>query len=163
MRFARELRSAVEEGGGARLAHVVLSHVHADHVLGSMHFAPPARVIARAYTREKLSRWAMAPDLGGYGASYREMYPGAEEEVRELRIAVPDDVAESETAIDLGGGVTVRLHPVGGAAHTKGDLWALVEPDGVALCGDLWFNACEPYLASGSVAGALNAVGMLRS
>ena len=47
-------------------------------------------------------------------------------------------------------------------AHTRGDLWVFVEPDGVALCGDLWFGACEPYLGGGSASGAIEAIGHLR-
>jgi glyoxylase-like metal-dependent hydrolase (beta-lactamase superfamily II) len=68
--------------------------------------------------------------------------------------------AAGET-IELGGGVRVRLHPEA-TAHSPGDLWAFVEPDGIALCGDLWFNDCEPYIASGTLAGTLLTLGHLR-
>ena len=62
--------------------------------------------------------------------------------------------------IDLGG-VTVRLVPEP-VAHTAGDLWAVVEPDGIVLAGDLWCNDVEGYLGDGSVAGEVAAIDHLR-
>jgi glyoxylase-like metal-dependent hydrolase (beta-lactamase superfamily II) len=163
LRFAQELR-AVVDAGGPPLTELVLSHHHDDHVFGAMHFAPPARVFARGYTREQLGRLA-AMDVREIAEWYRDdVYDGdAAEEVLGLRFVLPEAEVEAAQAIDLGGGVVVHLHPFGGAAHTEGDLWAFVDPDGVALCGDLWFNACEPYLGSGSVVGAKAAVAELRS
>jgi glyoxylase-like metal-dependent hydrolase (beta-lactamase superfamily II) len=163
LRFARTLHAAVL-AEGPPLTHLVLSHHHDDHTFGAMHFAPPAEVLARAYVRERLERFARM-DPGEIADWYRdEVYePGAAEEMLAMRIVLPDAVVEEPRTIDLGGGVVVHVRPFAGAAHTKGDLWALVEPDGVALCGDLWFRDCEPYLASGSVAGAMAAVGELRA
>jgi glyoxylase-like metal-dependent hydrolase (beta-lactamase superfamily II) len=48
-------------------------------------------------------------------------------------------------------------------AHTPGDLWARVEPDDVVLCGDLWFNDCEPFLGLGALDGSLEALERLRA
>jgi cyclase len=65
--------------------------------------------------------------------------------------------------------VIVHLHPVGLAlesgrpAHTSGDVWAEVEPDGVVLCGDLWVHGSEPFLADGSLGGSLQALDSMRS
>lgn len=160
-RFARALRSHVDAGDGPPLQHLVLSHYHDDHTFGAMHFAPPARTYARAYTRERLEGFAaedpatwredFEQDLGSEGA----------EEIAGVRIVVPDTIVEADASIELGGGVVVHLNPVA-EAHTRGDLWAFVEPDGVALCGDLWFKDCEPYMGSGSVAGALDAIARIR-
>jgi glyoxylase-like metal-dependent hydrolase (beta-lactamase superfamily II) len=147
--FAEEglkLREAVE-AEGPPLRDLVLSHYHDDHTLGAMHLAPPALVRSRAHTRERLSAWATDPDL-----------PDLPEGIR---VVVPDSLVEEQEVLDLGGGVLVRLIPEP-EAHTRGDLWAFVEPDGVALCGDLWFTSCEPYLGSGSVAGAILAIDRLR-
>jgi glyoxylase-like metal-dependent hydrolase (beta-lactamase superfamily II) len=143
------LRAEVERAGPP-LRYLVLSHVHTDHTLGAMVFAPPARVLARSYTRDRLARWAEDPstlppnDLG-----------------HELRIVVPEEVVDAERSIDLGG-VTVHVRAEPTAAHTKADLWAVVDPDNVVLCGDLWFKDCEPYLGSGSPVGALAAIQQLR-
>ncbi len=160
LRFARTLRAAVDAGGGPPLRDLVLSHHHDDHTVGAMHFSPPARTSARAYVRTRLTAWAQE-DPSVWVGEYRDMYDGVEREALELRIVVPEVVVEEPVTVDLGGGVLVRLRPEP-EAHTKGDLWGFVEPDGVALCGDLWFNECEPYLGSGSVEGALAAVARLR-
>ncbi len=158
LRYARELRAAVDSEPDPPLGELVLSHVHEDHSFGAMHFAPPARVSAHEYTRDKLAAWT-AESLDS--ADLADMYPGAREEAGELRIVVPDNVVEEPERLDLGGGVVADLFPEP-EAHTRGDLWAFVEPDGVALCGDLWFADCEPYLGSGSVNGAMLAIGRLR-
>ena len=47
-------------------------------------------------------------------------------------------------------------------AHTAGDLWAVVEPDGIVLAGELWCNDVEGYLGDGSVAGEVAAIDHLR-
>ncbi len=146
--FADRLLDAVNVGGPP-LAHLVLSHVHEDHTLGAGRFVPPARALARRYTCDKLAERATGPSRTG-----RSEPPGD--------VVVPDEVVEEERSLDLGGGVVVQLRPFPGAAHTRGDLWAFVEPDGVGLSGDLWFNACEPYFGSGSVTGAVAAVRSLR-
>lgn len=156
LRCARTLREAA---GEPPPAYLVLSHVHNDHTFGSAHFSPPAQVLAREYTRSKLAS-RVDDDPVERAAEYAWMYPGAEEEARVVPIVVPDRTLEEESSLDLGG-VMVRLVPEA-VAHTKGDLWAFVEPDGVALCGDLWFTGCEPYLGSGSVEGAVAAIDRLR-
>jgi len=146
---AAALRAEVDRAGPP-LRYLVLSHVHTDHTLGAMAFSPPARVLARSYTRDRLARWAADPstlppsDLGD-----------------DLRVVVPEEVVDAARSIDLGG-VPVHVHAEPTAAHTKADLWAVVEPDHVVLCGDLWFKDCEPYLGSGSPVGALAAIQRLR-
>lgn len=163
LRFARTLRAVVDTEGPP-LTELVLSHHHDDHTFGAMYFAPPARVLARAHTRGQIERLA-AMDVREIAESYRDdaYEADAVAQVLGVRFVVPEVVVEVAETIDLGGGVSVQLHPFGGAAHTEGDLWAFVEPDGAALCGDLWFNGCEPYLGSGSVSGAKAAVAELRT
>ena len=146
---AATLRSEVDRAGPP-LRYLVLSHVHTDHTLGAMMFSPPARVLACSYTRDRLARWAADPSTLPVGNLDDE-----------LRIVVPEETVDAERSIDLGD-VTVRVRAEPTAAHTKADLWATVEPDGVVLCGDLWFKNCEPYLGSGSLVGALPAIGHLR-
>jgi glyoxylase-like metal-dependent hydrolase (beta-lactamase superfamily II) len=165
LRFARRLHAITIEKVPP-LRELVISHAHDDHAFGAGYFAPPARVRAHAATRDRMQRWVDEEPEGWLVEAYgedRDYYEGAGEDARELRIVVPDVVVDGRSGVDLGGGVVVHLVPVAGRAHTKGDLWAYVEPDGVVLCGDLWFVGCEPYLASGSVRGALNAVGELRA
>lgn len=146
---AAALRAEVDRAGPP-LRYLVLSHVHTDHTLGAMAFSPPARVLARSYTRDRLAKWVADPSTLPTG-NFDD----------ELRIVVPEEAVDAERSIDLGG-VTVHLHAEPTPAHTKADLWATVEPDGVVLCGDLWFKDCEPYLGSGSLVGAITAIQRLR-
>ena len=155
--WARRQR-AIAEDQPVPLTHLVLSHHHDDHTLGASLFSPPAIVRARGDTRERLARRARE---GLDAEAYAEWGPTAVDEVRDLRTVVPDEIVEAPETLDLGGGVRVHLSPYP-IAHTRGDLWALVEPDGVALCGDLWFNACEPYIEA-SAAGSRDAVAELRA
>jgi len=164
LRFARRVYE-VAVAAGPPLRELVISHAHDDHAFGAGYFSPPARVHAHRATRDRMSRWATEEPEGWLVEAYADdpdYYEGAGEDARELRLVVPDTVVEERSSVDLGGGVCVHLVPAEGVAHTKGDVWGYVEPDDVLLCGDLWFTACEPYLASGSVAGALRAVSALR-
>lgn len=158
----------MDQDEGPPLRELVLSHPHNDHAHGAMHFSTPARTWASQYTRDRLAYWVgrdLTPFIEQLLAEERVfglIDPSTEAEYREVRIVVPDRVVDAAgDTIELGGEVRVRLYPEANA-HSPGDLWAFVEPDGIALCGDLWFNDCEPYLASGSLAGSLNALSHLR-
>jgi glyoxylase-like metal-dependent hydrolase (beta-lactamase superfamily II) len=157
---ARTLRSTVDRLGGPPLSDLVLSHAHNDHAHGAMHFVPPARMWARPWARERLAHWA-GRDLTPFAQEQAEFDPEGAREYTEVRIVVPEVIVDDRRMIDLGGGVRVHLRPEP-IAHTPGDLWAYVEPDDVALCGDLWFNDYEPYLAHGSLRGAIDVVARLR-
>lgn len=168
LRFARALRTAVDEDDGPPLRDLVVSHAHGDHAHGAMHFSPPARTWASPSARDGLARWIgrdLTPFAEELAAEQRVLGvhdPTTGAEYREVRVVVPDRLVAADGAtIELGGGVRVRLHHVANA-HTPGDLWAYVEPDEIALCGDLWFNDFEPYIASGSLAGSLAALTDLR-
>jgi glyoxylase-like metal-dependent hydrolase (beta-lactamase superfamily II) len=164
LRFARRLHEvAVAEGPPLR--ELVISHAHDDHSFGAGYFAPPGRVHAHRATRDRMQRWLAEEPEGWLAEVYADpaYYAGAGDDALELRIVVPDVVVSERSVVDLGGGVRVHVVPLRERAHTKGDLWAYVEPDDVILCGDLWFTRCEPYLASGSIGGALRAVAELRS
>ena len=154
---ARALRAAVDVTGPP-VRDLVLSHAHDDHWMGAELFAPPATVHARLQVRERLRRTVSEGRVPG--AQYRRGSDALGED-REVRVVLPDVVVEADSSIELGGGVVVHLRSVG-LAHTDGDLWALVEPDDVVLCGDLWFVDCEPLVGSGSVRGLLDAIGAIR-
>jgi glyoxylase-like metal-dependent hydrolase (beta-lactamase superfamily II) len=158
--IAPVLRDALDGDSSAPpLTHLVLSHAHGDHSHGASWFAPPARASARAFTRDQLAAYS-DEDRREEADFYADAFAGAAEAYRDLRIVVPQEVVEEEQTIDLGG-VTVRLVPEP-VAHTAGDLWAVVEPDGIVLAGDLWCNEVEGYLGDGSVAGEVAAIGHLR-
>ena len=158
--FAPTVRQAVDaEEGGPPLTHLVLSHDHGDHAHGASWFAPPATTWARAFAGERLASFGDA-DRRDEAEFYADAHDGVQEIYRGLRVVLPDEIVESERTIDLGG-VSVRLIPEP-VAHTAGDLWAVVEPDGIVLAGDLWCNGLEGYLGDGSVAGEVAAIDHLR-
>lgn len=158
--IAPVLRAALDEDTSAPpLTHLVLSHAHGDHAHGASWFAPPARAWARAFTRDQLAAYS-DEDREEEVDFYADVFAGAADAYRDLRIVVPEEIVEAERTIDLGG-VAVRLVPEP-LAHTAGDLWAVVEPDGIVLAGDLWCNEVEGYLGDGSVAGEVAAIGHLR-
>jgi len=153
----RHLRAALDKyAAGRPLRFLVLSHTHSDHAHGAQFFAPPARVLAREWARQRLVYWSER-DL----QPFIDETPQYAEEYRHTRIVVPDESLEEVRRLDLGG-VHVRLEPVP-MAHTPGDLLAVVEEDGAALCGDLLFNRYAAYIGSGSLAGSLDALEHLRS
>lgn len=152
----RDLRIAVARYAARRpLQYLVLSHPHSDHAHGAHFFSPPAEVLAHKFTHERLSYWA-SRDL----QPFIEETPQYAEEYRNLRIVVPDEIVEEVRTINLGD-LHVRLEPVP-PAHTPGDLIAVVEEDGIALCGDLLFSKCAAYIGHGSLAGSLAALERLR-
>lgn len=154
------LREALDADTAAPpLSHLVLSHAHGDHAHGAAWFSPPARTWARAFARDRLAAYS-DEDRDDEIEFYTDVFAGAADAYRDLRVVVPDETVEADHVIDLGG-VTVRLVPEP-VAHTAGDLWALVEPDGIVLAGDLWCNDVEGYLGDGSVAGEVAAIGHLR-
>lgn len=159
--YARELKAALDRRRSTRPVQLVLSHAHADHVDGTMYFSPPGQTLASDFTRQRLAWWSVQ-DQASRNAEYADQYPEAAAWYRDFRMVVPDQAVTHSKTIELGGGVRVKLYlePV---SHTPGDIWALVEPDGIVFCGDLWFNDCEPYLGSGSMDGSLQALDHLRA
>jgi glyoxylase-like metal-dependent hydrolase (beta-lactamase superfamily II) len=158
--IAPVLRAALDADGGAPpLTHLVLSHAHGDHAHGASWFAPPARAWARAFARDRLAAYS-DEDRDEEVDFYSGVFAGAAEAYRDLQIVVPEEIVEAEQTIDLGG-VAVRLVPEP-VAHTAGDLWAVVESDGIVLAGDLWCKDFEGYLGDGSVAGEVAAIDHLR-
>lgn len=159
--YARELKAALDAECADRPVQLVISHAHADHADGAMYFSPPAQTLASTFTQGRLAWWR-GQDQTVRNSEYADQYPDAVAWYRDFRMVLPERSVARRELIDLGGGVQVQLVPEV-VAHTRGDLWALVEPDGVALCGDLWFNDCEPYLGSGSIEGSLEALEHLRA
>jgi cyclase len=159
--YAADLKGLLEQRWPGGPVHLVLSHSHADHVDGSMYF-PTARTWATQWARRRLAWW-VGQDMTDRNREYVEGYPDAPRWYEEdFRLVVPEHGTEGPATIDLGGGVRVHLQPEV-IAHTPGDLWARVEPDDVVLCGDLWFNDCEPWLGLGALEGSLAVLARLRA
>lgn len=160
VRYAQMLRASVDAAEGPPLRYLVISHAHSDHAYGIAHFVPPAEAWTRRWIRDRLQYWS-GEGLARHAEEYREYGADFAAEMLASHVVVPQQVVETPTVIELGGGVRVALRPEA-EAHTTADLWAIVEPDGVVLCGDLWFNDFEPYFGAGSLTGSRIALQHLR-
>lgn len=124
--------------------HVILTHMHPDHVFGTGVFA---RAGARIWGHEALPR-ALADRQAGYLDSLRVALGDAA-----LVDAAAPDLTESVTEraeIDLGGRVlTLRAWP---AAHTGNDLTVTDRDTRTLFAGDLVFDRHAPAL-DGSLRG----------
>jgi cyclase len=158
--YSSDLKALLDERWPRGPVHLVLSHSHADHIDGSMHFAA-AETWATEWAQKRLAWWS-GQDMTERQSDYVDEYPKAKQWYETYRLVVPEHGIEEPTTIELGGGVRVHLRPEV-IAHTPGDLWARVEPDDVVLCGDLWFNDCEPWLGLGALDGSLQALERLRT
>ncbi len=119
----------------------IVSHYHADHILGLQVF-------------EQLGAKILAPQ-GAY--AYLDS-PQAKERLEERQFSLepwvnentylvePDEIVSASRRFTLGG-VNFTLS-YQGKAHSDGDLALLVEPDGVLLSGDIIFEGRVPFVGN---------------
>lgn len=146
------LRALIREQTGLPISHVVMSHVHPDHVFGAGAFAAdqpafvgharlPASLAARGdYYKERLEE-ILGPGKAG-------------------PVVMPTVTVAETMEIDLGGRL-VRL-TAHGIAHTDNDLSLLDSATGTLFCGDLLFVGRVPSL-DGSVLGWQTELDRLKS
>jgi quinoprotein relay system zinc metallohydrolase 2 len=149
----QRLRRAVAATTRLPIRHLVLSHVHPDHVLGAAAFADlEPEVIGHARLPE-----ALALRHEGYlRALMRDLGPAAEGSAA-LR---PTRLVEERLDIDLGGRVLeIRAHAT---AHTDNDLSVLDQATGTLFVADLVFLRHIPTL-DGSLPGWLDVLEALRA
>lgn len=134
------------------ISHVILTHLHPDHVFGCVafaddhpHFVAHARMLPMLVTRGEYYRNGLADILGLEAAG---------------DYAKPDLLVTDTAAIDLGGR-TLRLQ-AHRTAHTDNDLTILDETTATLWAGDLLFVDRVPSL-DGSIAGWLAAIQSLRA
>lgn len=132
------LAADVTDLTGSSVSHLVLTHRHFDHVLGSAAFATAqvytSRTVADAMT-------AGAADLIADAVRY-----GADEDAVTAAAAAlrpPNHVVGGSTVIDLGDRHVRVIHP--GRGHTADDLVVVVTgPVPVVFCGDLVEESGDP-------------------
>lgn len=143
---AANIAADVAELTDRDVTHVVMTHHHFDHILGSAGFpaarmfAPPA--VAAALTtgvdavRDHALRYGVEPDEVARAVA---------------QVRAPDEVV-THGLIDLGDRVVSVEHP--GRGHTDHDLVVVVPPtaDGppVVFCGDLVEESADPAIDAGS-------------
>lgn len=156
-----EDRIAVVDAGGSRqigeqvylairqrselpISHLILTHMHPDHVFGAEVFREAG---AQIVGQQNLPR-ALAEREENYQASFTRLI--GEPGMLGSRIVPPDHTVEDSEAIDLGGRqIELRAWPT---AHTVTDLTVLDRKTATLLAGDLLFDQHTPAL-DGSVKG----------
>lgn len=129
------------------ISHLVLTHMHPDHVLGASVFAEAGAVIVASDR--------LPPALAARAATYLDNFnrilgPGA---MIGTAITLPGQLVGGEAVIELGGR---RLHLRGvPTAHTDNDLTVQDDKTGTLFSGDLIFRSLTPVI-DGSINGWLN-------
>ncbi len=120
------------------VSHVILTHMHPDHVLG---VAPFVRAGARVVGHARLAR-ALLDRQANYVESLSNLIrPGELVGVGQISV---DLAVGAELEIDLGGRVlALRAWP---SAHTGTDLTVLDRVSGILFAGDLVFHQHTPAL-----------------
>ncbi len=127
------------------VSHVVLTHVHPDHVFGSGAFlGEGAEIVGHAHLARRL-----AENGPFYLASLRRLIGSA---LDGTELVPPTSIVDGTATIDLGGRVLeLRTWP---AAHTDTDLTVLDSSTGTLFAGDLLFMERIPVV-DGSLLGWL--------
>lgn len=141
------LYAAIRQRSDRPISHVILTHMHPDHILGAEVFAEAgARVTANARLPDALAlrgeSWLRGiPDQIGAGA------------LAGTRIVAVDLAVTAPQTIDLGPRKLI-LTPVP-TAHTDNDLTVLDAATGTLFTGDLVFQGLTPSI-DGSLTGWLD-------
>lgn len=125
------------------VSHVILSHMHPDHIYGARVFVEAGAQVVGHAALARAIRDRAASYAAGYGAALGEGFIGS---------AAPgvDIAVEDRLEIDLGGRVlALRAWP---HAHSVADLTAVDVETGVLFAGDLIFSRHIPAL-DGSLRG----------
>ncbi len=129
------------------ISHLVLTHMHPDHVLGAQVMAEAGATIVAHHAMSD----ALQYRTGTYLENIQRLFPPAE--WIGTAVALPDVGVTDLDAIDLGGRrVELRAWP---SAHTDNDLTALDVTTGTFFTGDLVFRELTPVV-DGSLAGWLS-------
>ena len=144
-RLLQRIREVTEQP----IAHIVVSHYHADHIYGLQAFKqhagdPPV--------------WAQSLALGYVGGTAASQGEDAQRRLAQRREALfpwvdehtyivpPDHTFEDELTFELGG-VSFMLKHLG-PAHAPGDSIMLVKEYGVLFSGDVIYKGRVPFLDS---------------
>ena len=152
---ARRVEAALRERTDRPVRLVILTHHHADHTWGAVHFVRQgALVVSHRACRER-----MATEHPGQLAA-RRAQPELAELLEEVVLVLPTLTFDEGIGVHLGVEVEV-WHP--GHAHTPGDAFVYLPDWGVAVCGDLVFNGYHFNYQDADLAGARRGLEALRS
>lgn len=133
---ATAIKADVAQITGSSVSHIVLTHNHFDHILGSSVFAGAA-----IYAAPEISATVAAQaehlraDAIRHGADPDEV-------ARAIAALRMPEHQISRADLDLGGKTVAIIHP--GRGHTGHDLIAVVVEPAVVFCGDLVEESGDP-------------------
>ncbi|MBN2071105.1 MAG: MBL fold metallo-hydrolase [Candidatus Krumholzibacteriota bacterium] len=132
--LAKELLQSIKAVSDLPVRFVVNTHYHPDHTWGNSVFAESgAIVISTPATRDAIEKYTPV-----YLEFYREQKPEVYDQLRGVKMHLPDSLVLKRTFIDLGGVSVEIYHP--GPAHTAGDLIVYVESEKVVFTGGITSN-----------------------
>lgn len=131
---------AVEKLSKGPVLYLTNTHFHPEHTAGEQAFGPRTIIV-----RPKAQQDEMDRNLPASLERFRQR-PQWKAQLDGVSFRRPDIVFDREITLDLGG-VTARLFWLG-AAHTLGDQFVYVEPDGVLFSGDIVQSKLVPSLPS---------------
>ncbi|WP_372801067.1 quinoprotein relay system zinc metallohydrolase 2 [Paracoccus seriniphilus] len=143
-RQGQEFLTAIRQISDKPISHVILTHMHPDHVLGAAVFAEAG---AQVVAHHALPR-ALAVRAQSYLDNALRLF-GAEQMLG-TEIVLPDMVVTDRTTIDLGG--RSLLLRTARTAHTDNDLTVFDDASGTLFTGDLLFRELTPVV-DGSLLG----------
>jgi cyclase len=142
-RRTESLRDAVRQVSTGPIRTLVNTHSHPDHVTGNGLF-PDATIVAHEATRAVM--------LGAplpVGAIFPSMDPGS------LPLTPPFLTYTDRVTLWVGD-LRCEVAYVGTPAHTTNDSFVWVPDRGVLFAGDMIFNELTPFMAFGSITGAID-------
>lgn len=145
-RQGQELFAAIRQLTDLPISHVILTHMHPDHVLGTSVFKEAgAEIVGHAALPAALEYRAQT-----YLDNLAELYPP--QEVIGTEVVLPDRQVADRDIIDLGG--RELLLKAEGTAHTDNDLTVFDRKTETFFSGDLIFRDLTPVV-DGSLNGWL--------
>lgn len=145
-RRTRDLLRSIAERSAAPVRTLVNTHSHPDHTAGNGLFTG-ATIVAHENARSEV----LALGLPKNGPIWSPVDYG------ELTLA-PPFLTFSDRVTLWAGDLECRVVHCGGPAHTTNDVVVWIPERSVLFAGDLLFNGGTPFLLSGSVLGAIDAL-----
>lgn len=149
--LAWQLRQKIKKLTDKPVIKVIVSHYHADHVLGLEVFKDEgAEILAPIEASTYL-------DTGLGKERLEERTLSLDPWVTEkTRLIEPDVWLDKSMTLKIGGKTLSILHL--GKAHSDGDIAMLVEPEKVLFTGDILFEGRVPFVGSADTKGWLEAL-----